>query len=404
MVGGFHGMLLLSSNCSRPLGRRENFLWMAIRRTISRPGYSFWSDGRISLYSASDLSRLHQFGPKVLPVIFLGYVLHAEGIWKGDILVADNEELEKMVASESRAERPNAKEVLTPKNGDKFISPVDGTVKLWERSGSENTLIRDSPERGEEPENLLTPFQVSSMVKQETISAPFQGLFIVITLNPESNCTCREPMKYIDVTRTTHTSLDVLVEKTSWRLLERGHVLQGSRYWVRQKRRGTWSRRRLTRKQTTSRPDPLWPEIWKDLSEASKRKEKQKWAIERPKLDNARRLIGIHFIDPTDEEFKEIMKNARGKLEVPMPAMPCRTGREESRKPVSFWKIVRQNTHASLKPGNLRESVWQELFMKFIKTTLQAKGFTSMTHYNLVHKVYSYAPSNENSGSKSSGR
>ena len=41
--------------------------------------------------SAKDLSRLHQFGPKVLPVIFLGYVLYAGGIWKGDILVADFE-------------------------------------------------------------------------------------------------------------------------------------------------------------------------------------------------------------------------------------------------------------------------------------------------------------------------
>ena len=83
-----------------------------------------------------------------------------------------------MDASESRAERLNAKGVLTPKNGDKFISPVDRTVKVWERSGSENTLIRDNPERGEEPENLLTPFQVSSMVKQETISGPFQGLYL----------------------------------------------------------------------------------------------------------------------------------------------------------------------------------------------------------------------------------
>ena len=39
--------------------------------------------------SATDLSRLHQFGKKVLPGIFLGYVLYAGGIWKGNILVAD---------------------------------------------------------------------------------------------------------------------------------------------------------------------------------------------------------------------------------------------------------------------------------------------------------------------------
>ena len=39
--------------------------------------------------SAKDISRLHQFGPKAWPGIFLGYVLHAVRIWKGDIMVAD---------------------------------------------------------------------------------------------------------------------------------------------------------------------------------------------------------------------------------------------------------------------------------------------------------------------------
>ena len=81
------------------------------------------------------------------------------------------------------------------------------------------------------------------------------------------------------------------------------------------------------------------------MPEASKRREKQKWAIAKPKLGNAGRLHGIYFIDPADEEFKEIMKNACRKLEVPMPGA---TG-----KPVAFWIIVRQNTHASLKPMNL---------------------------------------------------
>ena len=36
-------------------------------------------------YSAKDLSRLHQFGKKVLPRIFLGYVVFAGRICKGDI-------------------------------------------------------------------------------------------------------------------------------------------------------------------------------------------------------------------------------------------------------------------------------------------------------------------------------
>ena len=55
-------------------------------------------------------------------------------------------------------------------------------------------------------------------------------------------------------------------------------------------------------------------------------KRSEKWAIEKPKLDNARRSRGIYFDDPKDEEFKDVMRNARRKLEVPMPAaMPCKT-------------------------------------------------------------------------------
>ena len=42
--------------------------------------------------SAKDLSRLNQFGPEVLPGIFLGYALNAERIWKGQIMVADIDE------------------------------------------------------------------------------------------------------------------------------------------------------------------------------------------------------------------------------------------------------------------------------------------------------------------------
>ena len=53
--------------------------------------------------SAEDILRPHQFGPKVLPGIFLSYVLYAGGIWKGDVMVADIEELEQMDASELHA-------------------------------------------------------------------------------------------------------------------------------------------------------------------------------------------------------------------------------------------------------------------------------------------------------------
>ena len=112
-----------------------------------------------------------------------------------------------------------------------------------------------------------------------------------------------------------------------------------------------WSGVRLTRKQLTTRPDHLWPELWKSMGKHAKLKEKQKWSEEnllpelwtkvgrnaelkekqicsneKPQLDNARRLRGIFFSDPEDTEFKETIKNARKKLETPMAsAMPCKT-------------------------------------------------------------------------------
>ena len=39
--------------------------------------------------TVKDQSRIHLFGKKVLPGLFLGYALYAGGIWKGDVLVAD---------------------------------------------------------------------------------------------------------------------------------------------------------------------------------------------------------------------------------------------------------------------------------------------------------------------------
>ena len=97
------------------------------------------------------------FNGPVIPfgAMVIGYVLYVEKIWKGDILVANNAELEEMDASELHARRLNAKKVLTPMKGDNFIFPVaDGTVKVpgGDRSLRPSTLIRDLPERGEEQE------------------------------------------------------------------------------------------------------------------------------------------------------------------------------------------------------------------------------------------------------------
>ena len=83
------------------------------------------------------------------------------------------------------------------------------------------------------------------------------------------------PLKYIDVSRTTHTNLDVKQEKRiddywnidgsrdlsdSWTVFTRFTLLEEK--LPNGKMRSGW---RLTRKQLTSRPDLLWPELWEKM-------------------------------------------------------------------------------------------------------------------------------------------
>ena len=61
------------------------------------------------------------------------------------------------------------------------------------------------------------------------------------------------------------------------------------------------------------------------MSRNSKMKERQKWASERPKIENARKLRGIYFVNPEDKAFAKIIENARKNLEVlAAPALPCK--------------------------------------------------------------------------------
>ena len=86
----------------------------------------------------------------------------------------------------------------------------------------------------------------------------------------------------------------------------------------------TWSGVRSTTVQTTTRPDHVWPEVWTKIGKAAQNREKQEWKHEKPKLDIARRLRGIYFIDLDDQDYREILKTAMSKLERNVaPAMPC---------------------------------------------------------------------------------
>ena len=147
------------------------------------------------------------------------------------------------------------------------------------------------------------------------------------------------PLRYFDVSRTTHTNLDVLQQKRTddyWNIDGTRDLSDSwtgfTQFTLLEEKPPDgymWSGERLTRKQLTSRKDHLWPELWRGMTKNAKLREKQKWAIEKPKLDNAGRLRGIYFIDPEDKELKETIGNARKKWETPMaPAMPCKTSKK----------------------------------------------------------------------------
>ena len=143
-------MLLLSAKCPRPPGRWETPYDRRFGEPFRGPTIPFGSMVEYYPISAKDQSRIHQFGKKVLPRIFLGYALIAGGIWTGDILIADLEELEKMDASEIYPRRINAKEVYQrrKKNSYSQLQMVQQNCQE-ETTNSENPLCKAATNRKE---------------------------------------------------------------------------------------------------------------------------------------------------------------------------------------------------------------------------------------------------------------
>ena len=123
------------------------------------------------------------------------------------------------------------------------------------------------------------------------------------------------------------------------------------------------------------------------MSDAAKINPKQKWAIEKPKLDNARQLRGIFFFEPEDEEFKHTMKNARRKLEIPMPApKPCKTRVNCSGE--NCCGIGKRKTkYACIVDADESVRIRLEgVSHRYHEDHIFAKGINSLSRYNLVHK------------------
>ena len=154
------------------------------------------------------------------------------------------------------------------------------------------TLIREHPIRGEghvdflgESEGSLPPPHDSFPDAGEAINDfwSMSGNFIYrhhveprvkLYLSREESFPI--PLKYIDVSRTTRTDLDVMQE----RRIDDYWNIDGSRdlsdswtgFTPLEKKPSDgflWSGERLTKRQVTSRPDHIWPELWIKLEEMS---------------------------------------------------------------------------------------------------------------------------------------
>ena len=100
--------------------------------------------------SSRDQSRLHQFRKKVWPGMFIGYALFARGIWEGDMMVADIEEMKNLDASGIHLRKLNGKDI-TPNNGEniKFRIEDENSKIVWKRPRSPRTHSKADPNREE---------------------------------------------------------------------------------------------------------------------------------------------------------------------------------------------------------------------------------------------------------------
>ena len=135
-------------------------------------------------------------------------------VWKGDIMIADIEELEEMDASENPCWETQCRRSVNADERRQFYFPGrrSKSQNLWRRSTSETIHLNPGSYRNEErnkkffKENqtgslLPTLFKMTlhwMMRKLKMISGLSREIsFTVITLYPQSNCSCRKKNHFL---------------------------------------------------------------------------------------------------------------------------------------------------------------------------------------------------------------
>ena len=212
MVGWIYGMLFLSAKCPRTACRWENSLWKTVWRTIQRANSSNWSNGWISpdfnTRSIKTSSIWKERFTRNLSLVCIDLI--ARWIWKGDKYDCGYRGIGKdgrlrNLSSENQRER--SIEITIG-----IFPEADGTAKLSGRDYEfrEPTLTREqsvttdrikrwrwSPCRLLVGSNFICRHHSEPRVQ---LHVPKEEAFPF-------------PLKHIDVTRSTHTDLDVMQEK-----------------------------------------------------------------------------------------------------------------------------------------------------------------------------------------------
>ena len=186
------------------------------------------------------------------------------------------------------------------------------------------------------------------------------------------------PLKYIDVTKATNTSLDVMLKKKSTiagMLMEienckiRGQVSQGSLFGMKNHRMDIHGPGGDCEESKRPPDQALCGQRFGKICGKRRNAKKSKSGLSKNRgLTMPEQLRDIYFIDPSDEEFKDIMKKKKTLVE----SSKCRCQLQclakldarSTGRPVALKRSARQNTLALSKPTSLRESAWKDLFIK----------------------------------------
>ena len=127
------------------------------------------------------------------------------------------------------------------------------------------------------------------------------------------------------------------------------------------------------------------------------------WSLEKPKLDNARKLRGIYFIDLRTRNSKKTLGMLERKLETPMaPAMPCKTSKN-SQHGVTRGKSneFKSKLACILEASESTRLRVEESLPNYHEDHIAGRRqFTATLQFGT--QIYSYASSHEDSCSKGS--